>query len=93
MISIVACCHGAKLCALVPRDFRSQHPLQVSLRSIGSSLFVCKEATIAKLFSLNCSFRFETSVFLISYFFSGRPYFLVHSDGSPGDAELVLLIS
>jgi len=25
MISIVACCHGAKLCAHVARDFRSQH--------------------------------------------------------------------
>ena len=24
MISIVACCHGAKLCAHVTRDFRSQ---------------------------------------------------------------------
>jgi len=24
MISIVACCHGAKLCALAARDFRSQ---------------------------------------------------------------------
>ena len=25
MISIVACCHGAKLCAHAARDFRSQH--------------------------------------------------------------------
>ena len=25
VISIVACCHGAKLCALAARDFRSQH--------------------------------------------------------------------
>jgi len=25
MISIVACCHGAKLCAHATRDFRSQH--------------------------------------------------------------------
>jgi len=24
MISIVACCHGAKLCAHAARDFRSQ---------------------------------------------------------------------
>jgi len=27
MISIVACCHGAKLCAYAARDFRSQHKL------------------------------------------------------------------
>jgi len=26
MISIVACCHGAKLCAYAARDFRSQQP-------------------------------------------------------------------
>jgi len=25
MISIVACCHGAKHCAYAARDFRSQH--------------------------------------------------------------------
>jgi len=25
MISIVACCRGAKLCAQAARDFRSQH--------------------------------------------------------------------
>ena len=25
VISIVACCHGAKLCAHAARDFRSQH--------------------------------------------------------------------
>jgi len=25
MTSIVACCHGAKLCAHAARDFRSQH--------------------------------------------------------------------
>jgi len=25
MISIVACCHGAKLCAHAARDFRSHH--------------------------------------------------------------------
>jgi len=25
MVSIVACCHGAKLCAHAARDFRSQH--------------------------------------------------------------------
>jgi len=26
MISIVACCHGAKLCVHAARDFRSQQP-------------------------------------------------------------------
>ena len=30
MISIVACCHGAKLCAHAARDFRSQHWLLVT---------------------------------------------------------------
>jgi len=25
MISIAACCHGAKLCAYAAQDFRSQH--------------------------------------------------------------------
>jgi len=32
VISIVACCHGAKLCAYVARDFRSQHNCHFSAR-------------------------------------------------------------
>jgi len=40
MISIVACCHGAKLCAHAARDFRSQHYVLVVKRIIFKTNFL-----------------------------------------------------
>jgi len=34
MISIVACCHGAKICAHAARDFRSQQHQQRIFRAV-----------------------------------------------------------
>ena len=48
MISIVACCHGAKLCAHAARDFRSQHN---SCKSLVVELAHCERHG----YSLPCS--------------------------------------
>ena len=48
MISIVACCHGAKLCAHTARDFRSQqyqvHALGITIKlASGENLGGCMD--------------------------------------------------
>ena len=44
MISIVACCHDAKLCTHAARDFRSQHQDVNSLECVLSTMGVSKES-------------------------------------------------
>ena len=42
VISIVACCHGAKLCAYAARDFRSQHYQSLEILTLAQMLWTAR---------------------------------------------------
>jgi len=51
MISIVACCYGAKLCAHAARDFRSQQQFMSQLDANGCIISAHEKKKVVKYFN------------------------------------------